>query len=77
MESWSEYRRTGYPKLMPMVVNLGTNVDDLEGACRLPYPVEEYNENGENVEKAVVALARESKIKKGDSMGTHVWWDCK
>ncbi len=78
MESWSEYRRTGYPKLMPMAANASSGiVDDTEGARRMPYPTDEYRENKENVEAAVLTLTQESKTKKGDSMATHVWWDCK
>lgn len=78
MESWSEYRRTGYPKLMPMAANASSGiVDDTEGARRMPYPTDEYRENKESVEAAVLTLTQESKTKKGDSMATHVWWDCK
>lgn len=78
MESWSEYRRTGYPKLMPMAANASSGiVDDTEGARRMPYPTDEYRENKESVEAAVSTLTQESKTKKGDSMATHVWWDCK
>lgn len=76
MEAWSEYRRTGYPRLMPAVANLsGGAVSDSEGARRLPYPDDEYRENGANVNAAVAALAAESSRSKGDNMGTHVWWD--
>ena len=32
IESWSEHRRTGYPKLLPVVVNKGRNVST-EAAC--------------------------------------------
>lgn len=46
MESWTEYRRTGYPKLMPMAANAsGGIVNDAEGARRMPYPTDEYREN--------------------------------
>ncbi len=77
MEAWSEYRRTGYPRLMPVVANLsGGTVSDSEGARRLPYPDDEYRENGDNVNAAVSTLASESSRSKGDNMGTHVWWDC-
>ena len=78
MESWTEYRRTGYPKLMPMVANAsGGIVNDAEGARRMPYPTDEYRENRESVEAAVATLTQESKTKRGDTMATHVWWDCK
>lgn len=78
MEAWSEYRRTGYPKLMPMAANESKGVvDDQEGARRMSYPVNEYRENKEYVEAAAATLGEESNTKKGDTMATHVWWDCK
>lgn len=82
MEAWSEYRRTGYPLLMPAYDNLSIagSVSDSEGARRIGYPVEEYRENAANVNAAVAALNAESiktvGYKGGDNMGTHVWWDC-
>ncbi len=61
-----------------MAANLsGGIVNDAEGARRLPYPTNEYRENGENVKAAVSTLAQESNNKKGDTMATHIWWDCK
>ena len=77
-ESWCEYRRTGYPKLLPAVQNLGSDNIDLDHhARRLPYPVEEYQSNAANLSEAVGILDSESVNKGGDSMGTRVWWDCK
>lgn len=77
-EAWCEYRRTGYPKLLPAVQNLGSdNVDLNHHARRLPYPVEEYQSNAANVDEAVTILNTESVNGGGDSMGTRVWWDCK
>lgn len=78
MEAWSEYRRTGYPKLMPVVANLsGGIVATAEGARRLPYPDKEYRENSVNVSAAVSTLAAESSNYQGDNMASRVWWDCK
>lgn len=78
MEAWSEYRRTGYPKLMPVAANLsGGIVSDAEGVRRLPYPINEYRENNESVNSAVSALTQESSNKRGDTMATRLWWDCK
>ena len=77
-EAWCEYRRTGYPKLLPAVQNLGPdNVDLNHHARRLTYPVEEYSSNGSNVNEAVGILNSESADGSGDSMSTRVWWDCK
>ncbi len=70
IEAWSEFRRTGYPKLMPVVRNNSAGKVDAERmARRLPYPQDEYNENAANVSMAV------SQYLKGpDTMGTDVWW---
>lgn len=77
-EAWSEYRRTGYPKLLPAVQNLGAdNVDLNRHARRLTYPVEEYSSNSANLSEAVGILNSESVDGNGDSMATRVWWDCK
>ena len=63
---------------MPMVANESKGVvDDQEGARRMPYPANEYRENKEYVEAAAIVLGEESNTKKGDTMATHVWWDCK
>ena len=73
LESWAEYRRTGYPKLMPVVVNnSGGIVLSKEGPSRLAYPAEEISTNGENVQKAI-----NDYLKGPDNMATHVWWDKK
>ena len=77
-EAWSEYRRTGYPRLLPAVQNLGSdNVDLNRHARRLTYPVEEYSSNSANLSEAVGILNSESVDGNGDSMATRVWWDCK
>lgn len=79
-EAWSEYRRTGYPKLLPAPQNLGPDQVDLEHhARRLDYPVEEYRSNSDNLNAAISTLNSESIAGgvNGDSMGTRVWWDKK
>lgn len=79
VEGWSEYRRTGYPRLLPAPQDKSGGAVDLERhARRLPYPVEEYTMNGTNLQNAISILNSESSgTRKGDSMGTQVWWDCK
>ena len=73
LESWSEYRRTGYPKLMPVAVNnSGGIVSSQEGPSRLAYPAEEISTNGPNVQQAI-----SDYLKGPDNMATHVWWDKK
>jgi len=71
-EAWAEYRRTGYPKLMPAKDNKsGGTVNSKYGMRRLPYPSEEYSENRTNVEAAITSLGGP------DNGGTRTWWDCK
>lgn len=69
-ESWTEYRRTGYPRLFPVVVNNsgGTINTDLQ-IRRIAYPSSEYTSNATNVAAAVQMLGGP------DNGGTPVWWD--
>lgn len=78
-EAWAEHRRTGYPRLLPVVEDKsGGTVDVAYGARRLTYPVEEYQKNNENLQAAIQQLDAETQgSRKGDIMGTRVWWDCK
>ncbi len=77
-EAWAEYRRTGYPKLLPAPQNLGPDDVDLDRhARRLTYPVDEYSGNGTNLNEAISALNAESSDGNGDSFNTRVWWDRK
>lgn len=74
-EAWADYRRTGYPRLIPATAagnKSGGIVDSEQGARRMPYPADEYINNGENVQAAVTNL-----LKGADNMATKVWWDCK
>ena len=53
-EAWAEYRRTGFPKLIPVAYNgSGGIVDSNAGPQRMPYPQEEYTNNSANVTAAV------------------------
>ena len=78
IEAWSEHRRTGYPKLLPVVVNKGRNVSTETGMHRLMYPNEERTQNGFNLDHAINVLIKESTNNQGgDTGGTNVWWDRK
>jgi hypothetical protein len=69
-EAWTEFRRTGYPKLFPVVNNdSGGAIDTKIQVRRLSYPVSEYSANGPAV-KAGVAL-----FGGPDKGGTRLWWD--
>lgn len=71
-EAWADYRRTGYPKLLPATDEgnrSGGIVDSKKGVRRMPYPSEEYTNNTENIQYAV-----QHYLGGADNMGTDVWW---
>ncbi|KAA6349325.1 hypothetical protein EZS27_003236 [termite gut metagenome] len=71
-EAWAEFRRTGYPQLMPVVLNKsGGTVSTEKMIRRLSYPDTEYSENSENIYNAVQML------NGPDTGGTNLWWDAK
>lgn len=70
IEAWSEYRRTGYPRLMEVAVNnSGGIVDSKRGARRVMYPENEVLNNTENYNYAVSTL-----LGGPDNMATDLWW---
>lgn len=72
MEAWSEFRRTGYPKIFPVVVNNSAGTIDTETQIRrLLFPQTEYDNNSQNVQKAISLLGG------ADNGGTRLWWDKK
>lgn len=72
-EAWSEFRRTGYPKIFPVVLNYSNGAIDTEVQIRrLPFPQAEYDNNGAEVAKAVSLLGGGV-----DNGGTKLWWDKK
>lgn len=71
-EAWADYRRTGYPFLIPVAYN-GSNVVDINrGPQRMPYPSAEYTNNLANVQQAVAEY-----LNGPDNLATKVWWACK
>lgn len=72
MEAWSEFRRTGYPKIFPVVTNNSSGTIDTQTQIRrLPFPQTEYDNNNSNVMNAITLLGG------ADNGGTRVWWDKK
>lgn len=71
-EAWADYRRTGYPKLFPVVHNnSGGSIDTEIQIRRLVYPAIEYaTDNGSAVKEAVSSL-----LGGPDKGGTRLWWD--
>lgn len=74
-EAWADWRRTGYPHLIPATAEgnmSGGEVDSEKGARRMRYPLDEYVSNAQNVMDAVT-----NYLNGEDKMSTNLWWDCK
>ena len=72
LESWSDMRRTGYPKVLPVVQNNSNgllNNDEIPRRCI--YPTREGQSNAQNYQAALKLLGGP------DNLATHLWWDCK
>ncbi len=71
-EGWAEFRRTGYPKLLPVVSNNSNGtINTAIQIRRIPYPQSEYNNNKTGVQSGISALGGP------DGGGTKLWWDKK
>ena len=69
-EAWSEFRRTGYPKLFPVVINNSAGkISTAVFIRRINIPPDEYLTNPKGVERAIRTL------KGPDNGGTRLWWD--
>jgi hypothetical protein len=69
-EAWTEFRRTGYPKLFTVVNNNSSGTIDTQIQIRrLAFPQNEYTTNGAEIQKALTLLGGP------DNGGTRVWWD--
>lgn len=71
-EAWSEFRRTGYPKLFPNIINnSGGTISSSAFIRRLPIPSKYQKSNQGGYTKAVGTLGG------ADNGGTKLWWDKK
>jgi hypothetical protein len=69
-EAWSEFRRTGYPKLFPVVKNFsGGKISTDQFIRRIEFPSSEYSTNPKGIAGAVQLLGG------ADTGGTRLWWD--
>lgn len=69
-EAWSEFRRTGWPKVFPVVLNRSGGVIPSENFVRrLPFPQTEYQSNAAGVATGVSLLGGP------DNGNTLLWWD--
>lgn len=74
-EAWSEYRRTGYPKLHSVVTNYSNGeVDSEVGIRRMRFPT-----NKSTSAEDITNLESARKLLRGglDKAGTRLWWDNK
>lgn len=74
-EAWSEYRRTGYPKLHSVVTNYSNGeVDSEVGIRRMRFPT-----NKSTSAEDIANLESARKLLRGglDKAGTRLWWDNK
>lgn len=70
-DAWADYRRTGYPKLFPVVVNnSGGLINTNTQIRRIPYPQVEYQMNLTALNAAI-----QSTLGGQDNGGTRIWWD--
>ena len=70
MNGWAEIRRTGYPKLFPVMVNYSQGEIDTDlGPRRLPFTINEKGNNPTGYAKAVEMLGGP------DNGGTRIFWD--
>lgn len=74
-EAWADFRRTGYPRLIPATEEGNKSTDrtlTTTGARRIEYPDAEATSNAENYQTAVSTL-----LGGADNMTTRLWFDCK
>lgn len=71
-EAWSEFRRTGFPKVFPVVLNNSRGlISTSDHIRRLPFAATEYQNNASGIAEAVTLLGG------ADNGGTRLWWDKK
>jgi hypothetical protein len=69
LEAWAEFRRTGFPKMYPVLESDNPDLPAGTFIKRLPYPSQEYSNNLQQVEKGVALLNGPDKV------STKLWWD--
>jgi hypothetical protein len=83
-EAWTTFRRTGYPKLFPVVVNNSAGLISTEIQIRRqPYPITEANNNPSGYASGISLLNSEKGASApgettntgNDTGGTRLWWD--
>ena len=72
-EAWSEFRRTGCPRVIRVATNnSGGRIDSKKQVARLPYPTNLSKDYPDLYQEAV----NNSELLGGaDNGGTKLWWD--
>lgn len=70
-EAWCEHRRTGYPRFFSLVRPIQSVYNGMLVANRMPFARGEYDNNPENIRKAVQLLGGI------DNFATKLWWQPK
>jgi len=71
-EAWTEFRRTRYPKVFPVVLNTSQGlISTATQIRRLPFPATEYQTNSAGIAQAI------SQLGGADNGNTKLWWDKK
>jgi hypothetical protein len=69
IEAWSEHRRTGFPRLYPVVQIDNPDIPAGQMIRRLPFQSFEYSTNRQAVQAAIPLLNGPDKV------STRVWWN--
>lgn len=69
MEAWSEFRRTGYPDMYPVVHSDNSDIPSGKFIRRMPYPLTEEANNAAELAKGKALLGGP------DNAATRLWWD--
>jgi hypothetical protein len=72
MEAWAEMRRSGYPKMYPLIHSDNDDLEEDEMIRRIVFLDLEKRSNGNAVEAAESLLGP-----GGDKVSTRLWWDVK
>lgn len=70
IEAWAEVRRTGFPKLYPVINSDNPDVSTSDIIRRFTFLNYEYQTNGKAVEETGIPL-----LGGPDKANTHVWWN--
>lgn len=69
LEAWTDLRRTGFPRIFPVVDDDGDgSIPEGDIIRRIPYPINDDSDRNDIISSAIPVLGR-------DEQGTRLWWD--